>query len=53
MYEILGMAAFVEDISVVIVSTVVTPSWTRAGLAFCKKERPKTRVKKPLSFFDR
>lgn len=33
-YEILGRAAFVEDISVVIVSTVVTPSDTLAGVAF-------------------
>lgn len=33
-YDILGNAAFVEDISVVIVSTVVTPNATRAGVAF-------------------
>lgn len=33
-YEILGRAAFVEDISVVIVKTVVTPRETRAGVAF-------------------
>lgn len=33
-YEILGNAAFVDDISVVMVSTVVTPSATRAGVAF-------------------
>lgn len=32
-YEILGKAAFVEDISVVMVSTVVTPNATRAGVA--------------------
>ena len=30
-YEILGKCALVEDMSVVIVSTVVTPSETRAG----------------------
>lgn len=33
-YEILGSAALVLDISVVIVRTVVTPNWTRAGEAF-------------------
>lgn len=33
-YEILGKAAFVDDISVVIVNTVVTPSATLAGVAF-------------------
>lgn len=33
-YEIFGKAAFVEDISVVIVSTVVTPRETLAGVAF-------------------
>lgn len=32
-YEIFGRAALVDDISVVIVSTVVTPSATRAGVA--------------------
>lgn len=32
-YDILGRAAFVEDMSVVMVSTVVTPSCTRAGVA--------------------
>lgn len=32
-YEIFGKAAFVDDISVVIVSTVVTPNATRAGVA--------------------
>lgn len=32
-YEIFGSAAFVEDMSVVIVSTVVTPRATRAGVA--------------------
>lgn len=35
-YDILGIAALVDDMRVVIVSTVVTPSWTRAGLAFCE-----------------
>lgn len=30
----MGNAAFVEDIRVVIVSTVVTPRATRAGVAF-------------------
>lgn len=34
MYEILGSAELVEDISVVIVRTVVTPSETLAGVAF-------------------
>ena len=33
-YDILGKAAFVDDISVVIVNTVVTPSETLAGVAF-------------------
>lgn len=33
-YEIFGSAALVEDMSVVMVSTVVTPSATRAGVAF-------------------
>lgn len=33
-YEILGSAALVEDMSVVMVSTVVTPRATRAGVAF-------------------
>jgi hypothetical protein len=33
-YEILGRAALVEDIRVVMVSTVVTPRATRAGVAF-------------------
>lgn len=33
-YEILGRAALVEDMRVVIVSTVVTPRDTRAGVAF-------------------
>lgn len=33
-YDIFGKAAFVEDISVVMVKTVVTPSDTRAGVAF-------------------
>jgi hypothetical protein len=33
-YDILGKAAFVDDISVVIVNTVVTPSATLAGVAF-------------------
>lgn len=33
-YEIFGRAALVEDISVVIVNTVVTPSDTLAGVAF-------------------
>jgi hypothetical protein len=33
MYEILGKAAFVVPISVVMVSTVVTPSDTLAGVA--------------------
>lgn len=33
-YEILGSAALVEDIRVVIVNTVVTPSATLAGVAF-------------------
>jgi hypothetical protein len=33
-YDILGKAAFVEDISVVIVNTVVTPRATLAGVAF-------------------
>lgn len=39
-YEILGRAAFVDDISVVIVNTVVTPRDTRAGVAlrFNQKE---------------
>lgn len=32
-YEIFGSAALVEDMSVVIVRTVVTPSATRAGVA--------------------
>lgn len=32
-YEIFGKAAFVEDIRVVIVRTVVTPKATRAGVA--------------------
>lgn len=32
-YDILGSAAFVLDIRVVIVRTVVTPNWTRAGEA--------------------
>lgn len=32
-YDILGKAAFVDDISVVIVNTVVTPSETLAGVA--------------------
>jgi hypothetical protein len=34
MYEIFGNAALVDDIKVVIVSTVITPSGTRAGVAF-------------------
>lgn len=33
-YEIFGNAALVDDISVVIVNTVVTPRATRAGVAF-------------------
>lgn len=33
-YDILGRAAFVEDMSVVIVRTVVTPRATLAGVAF-------------------
>lgn len=33
-YDILGKAAFVDDMSVVIVNTVVTPRATRAGVAF-------------------
>lgn len=33
-YDIFGSAALVEDMSVVMVSTVVTPSATRAGVAF-------------------
>lgn len=33
-YDILGRAALVDDMSVVIVSTVVTPSDTLAGVAF-------------------
>lgn len=33
-YEIFGSAALVEDMSVVIVNTVVTPRATRAGVAF-------------------
>lgn len=33
-YEILGRAALVDDIRVVIVNTVVTPRATRAGVAF-------------------
>lgn len=33
-YEIFGRAAFVDDMSVVIVNTVVTPRATRAGVAF-------------------
>lgn len=33
-YEIFGNAALVDDMSVVIVNTVVTPSATRAGVAF-------------------
>lgn len=33
MYDILGSAALVDDMSVVMVSTVVTPSATRAGVA--------------------
>lgn len=33
-YEILGRAALVLDMSVVIVRTVVTPNWTLAGDAF-------------------
>lgn len=33
-YEIFGSAAFVEDIRVVIVNTVVTPRDTLAGVAF-------------------
>jgi len=32
-YDIFGRAAFVEDMSVVIVNTVVTPNETRAGVA--------------------
>lgn len=32
-YDILGNAAFVDDMSVVIVNTVVTPKDTRAGVA--------------------
>ena len=34
MYDILGSWLLVDDMSVVIVSTVVTPSATRAGVAF-------------------
>jgi hypothetical protein len=34
MYEILGRAALVEDIKVVMVKTVVTPKATLAGVAF-------------------
>jgi hypothetical protein len=34
MYDIFGSAAFVLDISVVIVNTVVTPNATLAGVAF-------------------
>lgn len=39
-YEILGKAALVDDMSVVMVSTVVTPRETRAGVAarFSQKE---------------
>ncbi len=33
MYDIFGSAALVEDMSVVMVSTVVTPRATRAGVA--------------------
>ena len=33
-YDILGKAAFVDDMSVVIVNTVVTPNATLAGVAF-------------------
>lgn len=33
-YDIFGSAAFVDDIKVVIVSTVVTPNDTLAGVAF-------------------
>lgn len=33
-YDIFGKAAFVDDMRVVIVSTVVTPSDTLAGVAF-------------------
>lgn len=34
LHDILGNAALVDDISVVMVSTVVTPRATRAGVAF-------------------
>lgn len=33
-YEILGSCELVDDMSVVMVNTVVTPSETRAGVAF-------------------
>lgn len=39
MYDIFGNAAFVDDIKVVMVSTVMTPSGTRAGVAFLLSQK--------------